>query len=520
MCAEPRRGSSRTGRASCPGRRRERHPPRAAGSPGGLVSSVAWEGGSGFHRLEPQTRFVDAPRGRVACRPMSRTASLRGWGRTAPTTATVLVPRSPEDVSAAVSAAGPRGIIARGLGRSYGDPAQNAGGAVLDMTALATIHSIDAESGIVDLDAGVSLDTLMRVALPYGLWVPVLPGTRQVTIGGAIGSDIHGKNHHTTGSFGNHVRSLDLLTADGTVRTLTPDGPDADLFWATVGGIGLTGVIVRATVALHRTESAYFVVDTDRTADLDEPMGRSPTARTTPTTTRRRGSTRSPRARSSGGRCSPAARSPRSTQLPAKLRQRPPEVRRPAAADPARRLPERAGQPATRCGRSASSGTARPRSASVARSRTSRPSTTRSTCSGTGTGSTGHAASCSTSSSCRSARSRRSARSSRSIAESPHVSFLNVLKRFGEGNAAPLSFPQPGWTISVDFPIVRGLHRFCSELDELVLGAGGRLYPAKESRAERRHVPQGTRGSTSGARCATPSTPTASSPPTWPEGWS
>src|SRR5580765_366857 len=185
---------------------------------------------------------------------------LHGWGRTAPSPARLLVPRSVDEVAAAVVAAAtdPRGIIARGLGRSYGDPAQNAGGTVLDMTGLARLHSIDADTGLVDVDAGVSLDTLMRAALPYGLWLPVLPGTRQVTIGGAIGADIHGKAHHVVGSFGNHVRSFELVTADGQVRTLTPDGPDNELFWATVGGMGLTGVVTRATLALHHVETAYF----------------------------------------------------------------------------------------------------------------------------------------------------------------------------------------------------------------------------------------------------------------------
>ena len=123
---------------------------------------------------------------------------------------------------------------------------------------------------MADVDAGVSLDQLMKAALPFGLWVPVLPGTRQVTIGGAIASDIHGKNHHSAGSFGNHVLSMDLLMADGEVRTLTPDGPEDELFWATVGGNGLTGIVVRARIAMTRTETAYFIADGVATKDLDE----------------------------------------------------------------------------------------------------------------------------------------------------------------------------------------------------------------------------------------------------------
>src|SRR5215218_8103150 len=198
---------------------------------------------------------------------------LTGWGRTAPSVAAVLSTPDQELIAKAVAQAadGPsRGVIARGLGRSYGDNAQNGGGLVVDMTALDKIHSVDRESHLVDVDAGVNLDQLMKAALPFGLWVPVLPGTRQVTVGGAIASDIHGKNHHSAGSFGNHVLSMDLLMADGEVRTLTPDGPESELFWATVGGNGLTGIVLRAGIAMTRTETAYFIADGVATKDLDE----------------------------------------------------------------------------------------------------------------------------------------------------------------------------------------------------------------------------------------------------------
>jgi decaprenylphospho-beta-D-ribofuranose 2-oxidase len=421
---------------------------------------------------------------------MSGTASLRGWGRTAPTTAQVLEPRSLDDVRAAVAAAGPRGIIARGLGRSYGDPAQNAGGTVLDMTGLATIHSIDADSGIAVVDGGVSLDTLMRRALPYGLWVPVLPGTRQVTIGGAIGADVHGKNHHSKGSFGNHVLSLDLVTADGALRTLTPDGPDAELFWATAGGMGLTGVIVRATVQLHRTESAYFVVDTDRTADLDELMGLLTdgsddtygySAAWFDTTT-----TGAQLGRAVLTRGSLATLD----QLPPKLRHDPLKFEAPQLLSFPDVFPNGL---ANRLTLRAFSELWYRKAPKRQRGSVQNITTFYQVLDLFGDwnrvyGSRGFLQYQFLVPFGEETTFRKVVEK---IAQSPHASGLNVLKRFGEGNAAPLSFPQPGWTITVDFPIARGLHRLCDELDDLVLGAGGRLYLAKESRASAATIRRG-----------------------------
>ena len=431
-------------------------------------------------------RDKGASGGRVTSLAMSSTptstASLHGWGRTAPTLAHVTVPRTAGDVAAAVTAPGPRGVIARGLGRSYGDPAQNAGGLVLDMTGLARPPAIDADTGVAVVDAGVSLDTLMRAALPLGLWVPVLPGTRQVTIGGAIGADVHGKNHHTKGSFGNHVLSMDLVTADGAVRTLTPDGPEAELFWATVGGMGLTGVIVSATVQLHRTESAYFVVDTDRTRDLDELMalltdgsddtyGYSAAWFDTTTTGAKLG-------RAVLTRGSLATRD----QLPAKLRERPAEVRGPAAADVPRRLPERPGQPGDAAGVQRAlvpQGAAPParrdpehhgllpgarpvrrlepglRLARVPAVPVPRPVR----------GGAGAAP---------------DRRADRGVAARVRAERAQAVRRGQPGTAV---VPPAGLDDHRRLPDRRrGLHRFCDELDELVLEAGGRLYLAKESR--------------------------------------
>src|SRR5436853_5231143 len=174
---------------------------------------------------------------------------LSGWGRTAPTKAKVLRPGDGAELATAIARPPLRGTIPRGLGRSYGDAAQNAGGVVVETSSLRRVLELDVETGVARVDAGMSLDELMRRSMPHGWFVPVTPGTRHVTIGGAIAADVHGKNHHLHGTFSQHVRGFDLLTADGEVRRVTPEG-EPDLFWATAGGMGLTGIVLRATIQM------------------------------------------------------------------------------------------------------------------------------------------------------------------------------------------------------------------------------------------------------------------------------
>ncbi|MGZ6617016.1 MAG: FAD-binding oxidoreductase, partial [Solirubrobacteraceae bacterium] len=157
------------------------------------------------------------------------------------------------------------GAVARGMGRSYGDAAQLTGGLVLDATALRRFD-LDPAAGTVTAEGGVTVGQLLDAVVPAGWMLAVVPGTQHVTVGGAIAADIHGKNHGRMGTFGSHVEALGLLTSSGEVLELHPGG---ERFAATVGGMGLTGVIVWARIRLRPVHGALLSVDTDRVADLD-----------------------------------------------------------------------------------------------------------------------------------------------------------------------------------------------------------------------------------------------------------
>src|ERR1019366_819463 len=159
----------------------------------------------------PDPRRVLGDPGR--CRRVPVT-SLTGWGRTQPSVATVVTPANERDVLDILSRV-TSGVIARGLGRSYGDAAQVAGGTVIDGLGLGGFGPIDEATGEVTVGAGASIDALLATSVPKGWFIAVSPGTRQVTIGGAIAADVHGKNHHRDGAFCQHVGSLRLVTPPG-----------------------------------------------------------------------------------------------------------------------------------------------------------------------------------------------------------------------------------------------------------------------------------------------------------------
>jgi len=193
--------------------------------------------------------------------------TVSGWGRATHRQCLVRRPLSEEDVVRVVRQA-PR-LTVRGAGLSYGDAALPERGTLLDMTARRKVLSFDESTGIIVVESGATLADIIRDALPRGWFPPVIPGTAGVTVGGAIACDVHGKNHPGSGSFGLHVLWLSLLRSDGAVAHLSP-GEDADGFWATVGGMGLTGVILRAAIQLQRVETGWAVRRRTRTHSWDE----------------------------------------------------------------------------------------------------------------------------------------------------------------------------------------------------------------------------------------------------------
>ena len=191
---------------------------------------------------------------------------LAGWGRLPCVLASQARPTTRAALGTAWAVSGRR--ISRGLGRSYGDAAlPSRDGFALSSLGMAKMVSFDEASGILVAESGVSLAEIIEVFLPRGWFLPVVPGTKFVTLGGAVAADIHGKNHHVDGTFGVHVAWLELLLPSGGLLRCS-EGQEAPVFRATIGGMGLTGHIERVAIRLRRVPSAWCKVRTIRGRDL------------------------------------------------------------------------------------------------------------------------------------------------------------------------------------------------------------------------------------------------------------
>lgn len=418
---------------------------------------------------------MSSPSGEDRGAPPGADTLLTGWGRTMPTRACLVRARDVGEVVAAVTSCGPRGVLARGAGRAYGDAAQNAGGTVIDVGELDDVELLP--DGDVVAGAGALLADLVPMLLERGRFLPVTPGTRFVTVGGAAAADVHGKNHHRDGSFGAHVRWLDLVTADGSVRRLDTGAGEGGLAAATLGGMGLTGIIVGARFATIPAPSRSMRVDTSRHDDLDALMARMVEVDAT-----RRYSVAWVDGMARGARLGRGVLTVGEHADADVARREPAVPSRPRLSVPVLPL-----SPLNRMSMAAFN------ELWFRRAPVSRTGELQ----GVGEffypldalghwnrlyGRRGflqyqfvvpdHGADV-----VRAALER--------LAGIGAPSFLGVLKRFGPGRPdSPLSFPLAGWTLAVDVPVsTPGLGAALDDLDEQVVAAGGRHYLAKDSRA-------------------------------------
>lgn len=196
---------------------------------------------------------------------------IDGWGHADPAECKVYRARRMRDVPKTLAAGGADTYIPRGSGRSYGDAAVNPGQGVIRQDPMDRILALDTEAGMVTCQAGVTLGDLLSVLAPKGLVPPVLPGTRHATVGGAIAADVHGKDHHLVGAMADHVHRFELLTGDGRQLTCSRE-EHPEIFWATLGGMGLTGSILQATLDLEWIGATDLVLHRTKADDLGQTL--------------------------------------------------------------------------------------------------------------------------------------------------------------------------------------------------------------------------------------------------------
>lgn len=405
------------------------------------------------------------------------TRPMSGWGRFPVEPCHLFRPERRAEVAAILASGAQRTYVSRGLGRSYGDAALNRDGGLICHTRLNRFLGFDSSAGTLECEAGVSFEEILRTFLPRGFFLPVTPGTKFVTVGGAIAADVHGKNHHKDGTLASFILDLKLLTPTGSVLACSC-GANPEIFWATVGGMGLTGMILSARMQLRKVESAYVLVDYQKARNLGEALdamgeGDERYQYSVAWIDCLQAGKSLGRAVLMRGNHAPAAQIPES-------------VRNPLAQ------PHHFGWnlpfdfPSLALNRLSVGafntvfyGTHRSMTDQVVdfdsffypldavenwnRLYGKRGFVQYQVALPQESGRTGLAALL------------------QRLAESRRASFLAVLKRFGDGNPGLLSFPLRGYTLALDLPVTNGLVPLLRELDRVVISMGGRTYLAKDA---------------------------------------
>lgn len=403
---------------------------------------------------------------------------LAGWGNYPRIDCRLLRFRDTAELAGLVAANA--SMIARGNGRAYGDAALNPA-ATLSTLGFDRIRAFDPESGRITCEAGVLLADLLDLFVPRGLFPPVTPGTRFVTVGGMVAADVHGKNHHVAGSFGRHVERLEVMVADGRVVACSAE-ESPDLFRATIGGMGLTGVILTATFRLAPIGTAWMRQETLVAADLDAAMALFEESADWTYSVAwidclARGARRGRSVVTRGEHA-------RLDELPSERRQRPLErPRRPVRRVPIDLPGAALNRWTVRAFNEAYFRRARPGTAIVDYETFFYPLDALLEWNRI------YGASGFTQYQCvlpKAASREGLARLLDAIARAGQGSFLAVLKLFGPsgGGAADglLSFPMEGYTLALDFPARAAGFALMTELDAIVADLGGRLYLAKDAR--------------------------------------
>jgi decaprenylphospho-beta-D-ribofuranose 2-oxidase len=413
--------------------------------------------------------------------PAKLISTISGWGNYPKANSAILRPERITSIADLVEdLTSCETVIARGTGLAYGDAAINEGGFVLATSRLNKFLSFNLETGVIRCQAGVPLHDIISVALPHGWFLAVTPGTSRATVGGCIACDVHGKNHHVAGSFGNHLQQITLLCGTGEVVTCSPtEWPD--LFWASVGGMGLTGIILDATIGLRPVESSWVVTRNIVTDNLDDTLRALFETRNTAYSVAWIDATTDARRRGRGVVMlgDHALRH----QVPPQLSDDPLSVRASRRAGVPPKLPGLLRH------------TAVARTLNNALYRRYALSTTGEHVVPAGSffypldavenwnrlyGRDGFVEYQAVIPEDRAAPVVRNILDALALARQP--SFFSSMKRMGKGNKAPMSFPAEGIAFSFDVPIGEGLFALLDTFDDQVAKAGGRVYLAKDAR--------------------------------------